>query len=85
MIHIESLKDTFNKVGGSSLDLHALQDVVEVFEILLGELTGPSIVSSAAFNIKSLTSVICHTCHQLKRTEDILPILCLPVIEDFPN
>ena len=65
---------------GRSFDLHAQQDVVEVLEILLEELTGPSIITSAAYNIKSLTSTICHTCHQLNKTEDILPILRL----DFP-
>ena len=53
LIHTESLKDAFNKIGGSSLDLHAQQDAVEVFEILLGELTGPSIVSSAALTSKA--------------------------------
>ena len=61
------------------------QDVVEVLEILLEELTVPSIITSAAYNIKSLTSTICHTCHQLNRTEDILPILRLPVLKDFPT
>ena len=81
---LKSLKDVFIREG-RSFDLHAQQDVVEVLEILLEELTGPSIITSAAYNIKSLTSTICHTCHQLNRTEDILPILCLPVLKDFPN
>ena len=49
------------------------------------ELTGLSIITSAAYNIKSLTSTICHTCHQLNRTEDILPVLRLPVLKDFPT
>ena len=49
------------------------------------ELTGLSIITSAAYNIKSLTNTICHTCHQLNRTEDILPILRLPVLKDFPT
>ena len=71
--------------GGRSFDLHAEQDVVEVLEILLEELTGPSIITSAAYNIKSLTSTICNTCHQLNRTEDILPILRLPFLKDFPT
>ena len=69
----KSLKDVFIREG-RSFDLHAQQDVVEVLEILLEELTGPSIITSAAYNIKSLTSTICHTCHQLNKTEDILPI-----------
>ena len=81
---LKSLKDLFIREGCSS-DFHAQQDVVEVLEILLEELTGPSIITSAAYNIKSLTSTICHTCHQLKRTEDIQPILCLPVLKDFPT
>ena len=70
--------------GHSSFDLHAQQDVVEVLEILLEELTGPSIITSAAYNMKSLTSTICHTCHQLNKTENILPILCFSVLKDFP-
>ena len=45
----------------------------------------PSIITRAAYNIKSITSTICHTCHQLSRTEDILPILRLPVLKDFPT
>ena len=69
---------------GCSFDLHTQQDVVEVLEILLEELTGPSIVTSAAYNIRSLTSIICHTCHQLNRTEDVLPIL-LPILKDLPT
>ena len=81
---LKSLKDVFFREG-RSFDLHAQQDVVEVLEILLEELTGPSIITSAAYNIKSLTSTICHTCHQLNRTEDILPILRLPVLKDFPT
>ena len=81
---LESLKDVFFREG-HSFDLHAQQDVVEVLEIILEELTGPSIITSAAYNIKSLTSIICHTCHQLNRTEDILPILRLPVLKDFPT
>ena len=82
---LKSLKDAFIREGRSSFDLHAQQDVVEVLEILLEELTGPSIIISAAYNIKSLTSTICNTCHQLNRTEDTLPILRLPVLKDFPT
>ena len=81
---LKSLKDLFFREG-RSFDLHAQQDVVEVLEIILEELTGPSIITSAAYNIKSLTSTICHTCDQLNRTEDILPILHLPVLKDFPT
>ena len=76
-------KDVFFRES-RSFDLNAQQDVVEVLEIILEELTGPSIITSADYNIKSLTSTICHTCHQLNRTEDILPILRLPVLKDFP-
>ena len=82
---LKSLKDAFIREGRSSFNLHAQQDVVEVLEILLEELTGPSIIISAAYNIKSLTSTICNTCHQLNRTEDTLPILRLPVLKDFPT
>ena len=81
---LQSVKDDFIREG-RSVDLHAQQDVVEVLEILLEELTGPSIITSAAYNIKSLTSTICHTCHQLNRTEDILPVLRFPVLKDFPT
>ena len=79
---LKSLKDVWIRKG-RSFDLHAQQDVVEVLKIILEELTGPSIITSAAYNIKSLASTICHTCHQLDRTEDILPILRLPVLKDF--
>ena len=81
---LKSLKDVFIREG-RSFDLHAKQDVAEVLEILLGELTGSSIITSTAYNIKNLTSTICHTCHQLNRTEDILAILCVPVLKDFPT
>ena len=74
LLFLKSLKDVFIREG-RSFDVHAQQDVVKVLEILLEELTGPSIIISAAYNIKSLNSTICHTCHQLSRTEDILPIL----------
>ena len=53
--------------------------------MILEELTGPSIIISAAYNIKSLNSTICHTCHELNRTEDMLHILRLPVLKDFPT
>ena len=82
---LKSLKDGFIKIGCPLFDLPAQQDVVEVLEILLEELTGLSIVISAAYNIKNLTSIICHTCHQLNRTENILSILCLAVLKDFPT
>ena len=62
---LKSLKDAFIRQDCSSFDLHAQQDMVEVLEILLEELTGPSIITSAAYNIKSLSSTICNTCHQL--------------------
>ena len=81
---LKSLKDVFIRVG-CSFDLHAQQDVVKVLEILLEELTGPSIITSAAYNIKSPISTICHTCHQLNRTDDILHILRLPVLKNFPT
>ena len=81
---LKSLKDVFIREG-RSFDLHAQQDVAEVLEILLEELSGPSIITSVVYNIKSLVSTICHTCHQLNRTEDILPILRLPVLKDFPT
>ena len=74
---LKSLKDAFIREGRSSFNLHAQQDVVEVSEILLEELTGPSIIISAAYNIKSLTSTICNTCHQLNGTEDIHPAYTL--------
>ena len=61
---LKSLKDVLIREG-HSFALHAQQDVNEVLEILLEELTGPSIIASAAYNIKSLTSTICHTCHQV--------------------
>ena len=82
---VKSLKDAVNKLGCSFFDLHTQQDVVEVLESLLDEFTGPSILTSAAYNIKSLTSIICHTCHELNRTEDILSILRIPVLKDFPT
>ena len=56
-----SLKDAFTKVGRSSFNLHAQQNVVEILEIVLEELTGPAIVTSVAYNIKRITSIICHT------------------------
>ena len=74
-----------SSLGKVALNLHAQQDLVEVLEILLEELTGPSIITSAAYNIKSLTSAICHTSHQLDTREDILPILRLSVVKDFPT
>ena len=59
---LKSLKDAFIREG-RSYDLHAQQDVVKVLEILLEELTSPFIIISVAYNIKSITSTICHTCH----------------------
>ena len=47
------------------------------------ERTGPFIVTSAAYNIRNQTSIVCHSLHQLKRLEDILPILGLPLPKDF--
>ena len=79
---VKSLKDAFIREGCSSFDLHAQQNVVE---LLLEVLTGPSIFTSAAYIVKSLTSTICHTCHQLNRTEDSLPILHLSVLRYFPT
>ena len=57
----------------------------KVLEILQEELASPSIITCAAYDIKSLTSTICHMCHQLKRIEDIQPILRIPVLKDFPT
>ena len=82
---LKSLKDVIIEVGCSSFGLHGQRDVAKVLEVLLEELTGPSIVTNAACNIKSHTSIICHTCHQLNRTKDVLPILRLPVHKDFPT
>ena len=81
---LKSLKDVFIREG-CSFDSCAQQDDIEVSEILLEELTGPSVITSAAHNFKSLTSTISHTCNQLNRTEDILRILQLPVLKDFPT
>ena len=53
---LKSLKDVFIREG-CSFDLHVQQDVVEVLEILLEELTGSSIIISAAYKIRSLTSI----------------------------
>ena len=78
---LKSPKNVFIKTGFSSFDLHAHQAFAEVLAIVLDELTGPSIVTSAAYNMKSLTSIICHTCHQPNRSEYISPILtssCYP-------
>ena len=82
---LKSLKDGFIKVVHCYFDLHAQRDVAEILQILLEELTDRSSVTSAAYNIKSLTSITFLTCHQLNRTEDILHILHLPVLEDFPT
>ena len=71
------------KREGRSFDLHDQQDVVEVLEILLEELTGPSIITSEAYDIKSLTSTICHTCHQLNRTETSYLYLVFPSSKIF--
>ena len=43
---LKSLKNLFIREG-RSFDLHAQQDVVEVLETLLQQLTGPSIITSA--------------------------------------
>ena len=80
---LKSLKGVFIREV-CSFDLHVQQDV-EVLEILLEELTGSSIITSAAYNIKRLTNTIRHTYHQLNRTEDVLPILRLPVLKDSPT
>ena len=82
---LKFLKDALIKVGHSSFNWRVQQDVVEVLEISLEELTGPSIVTSAAYNIKSLISIIGHTFDQLNRTEDIQLILRLPVLKYFPT
>ena len=82
---LKFLKDALIKVGHSSFDWRVQQDVVEVLEISLEELTGPSIVTSAAYNIKSLISIIGHTFDQLNRTEDIQLILRLSVRKYFPT
>ena len=66
---LKSLKDVLIREGRSAFDLHAQQHVVEVLEILLEQLISPSIINRATYNIKSLTSTICHTCHELNRTE----------------
>ena len=50
---LKSLKDAFIKVGCPSFDLHAQNDVVEVLEILLEGLTGPSIVTSAVITSRA--------------------------------
>ena len=57
---LKSLKDAFIREGQPSVDVHAQEDVVEILEILLEELTGPSIIITATYNIKSLTSAIHH-------------------------
>ena len=80
---LKSLKYVFIREG-HSYDLHAQQDVVEVLEILLEELTGPAIITSTACNIKSLTSMICHIAINLTE-QDIQSILRLPVPKDFPT
>ena len=82
---LKTLKDAFIKVVHCYFDLHAQRDVAEILQVLLEELTDRSIVTSAAYNIKSLTSITFLTCHQLNRTEDILRILHLLVLEDFPT
>ena len=82
--HINKISYMLPEIWLPNLRQYAQQDVVEVLEIILEELTGPCIITSADYNIKSLTSTICHTCHQLNRTEDILPILRLPILKDFP-
>ena len=56
---LKSLKDVFIREG-RSFDLHAQQDVVKVLEILLEELTGPSVITRVAYNIKNLTSTMSH-------------------------
>ena len=47
---LKSLKGVFISQG-CSFDLHAQQDVVKVLESLLEELTGSSIITSAAYYI----------------------------------
>ena len=81
---LKSLKGVFIREV-RSFDLHAQQHVVEILEILLEELTGSSIITSAAYIIKSLTSTVCHTCHRLNGTEDILLIIPLLVPKDSPT
>ena len=67
---LKSLKDVKDAFISEwySFNLHSQKDVAEVLEILLEELTGPFIVTSAAYGIKSLTSATCQTCDQLNRT-----------------
>ena len=72
---LKALKDTFIRKGHSSFDLDAQQDVVEVLEILLQQLLLVQLITSKASPVLSVK--LANTCHQLNRTEDILPILCL--------
>ena len=55
MFQLHSAKSPINpSFFLKSFDLHAQQDVVEVLEIILEELTGPSIITSAPYNTKAL-------------------------------
>ena len=79
------LKNTFNKIGRSSFDIFAQQDVAEVLEVILEELSGSSLFANEVYNIKGLTSIMCHTCNQFTKSEDNITILRLPVVKDFPT
>ena len=54
----KSLKDAFIKVGCSSFDLHAQQDVAEVLEILLEELTPLLLIVQLITSKASLVSSV---------------------------
>ena len=79
---LRALKNHYLKEQTIGFDVFAQQDVVEILEVVLGELFSSSIIANEACNIRTLTQYTCHTCLQVNTLEDNSPILRLPLDKD---
>ena len=82
---LSSLQKVARLSGKPSFDVFKQQDVVEVLELVINELSGSSIPSSEAFNFRVNHCITCNVCFQSHSSEDCGFVFSVPLAADVQS
>lgn len=77
---MRQLKTAFTKAGKPDFNLFSQQDVPEILEVILEELSTDSVFLGHLFQLSLQVSVTCNTCLETQVNEESMQILQLPLM-----
>ena len=82
---LSALKQSISKERDLDFDVYTQQDVVEVLEHVLSELSGTSVVALESFGVRDTHIITCNTCLQSASSEGQRSIIQLPLASSIQS